>query len=64
MIHVDELLLERAWQFFEARPDQNWSLTDCLSFVAMGERNLSEALAHDHHFAQAGFAPLLRDDAP
>ena len=64
VLEVDEALLERAWDFFEERPDKEWSLTDCLSFVAMNERHLSEALAHDHHFAQAGFAPLLRDDAP
>ena len=64
VLEANQTLLERAWNFFEARPDKEWSLTDCLSFVAMNERHLSEALAHDHHFAQAGFAPLLRDDVP
>jgi predicted nucleic acid-binding protein len=40
--------------------DKEWSLTDCASFVLMRERGLTEALAHDHHFEQAGFIALLR----
>lgn len=43
-----------------ARPDKEWSLTDCISFVIMRERGLFKALAHDHHFEQAGFEALLR----
>jgi hypothetical protein len=38
-----------------ARPDKEWSLTDCISFVAMNERNITDALTSDHHFEQAGF---------
>jgi len=44
------------------RPDKEWSLVDCASFLIMQERNLKEALAHDEHFQQAGFVPLLRDN--
>ena len=43
------------------RLDKDWSLTDCASFVAMERWNISEALAHDHDFEQAGFVALLRD---
>jgi predicted nucleic acid-binding protein len=46
------------------RPDKHWSLTDCVSFVAMQQRGLSRALAFDHHFEQAGFDALLRLDPP
>jgi predicted nucleic acid-binding protein len=45
---------------FAARTDQTWSLTDCLSFVLMTARGLTDALTSDHHFEQAGFRALLR----
>lgn len=44
---------------FAQRSDKNWSLTDCISFVVMRERGLTDALTADHHFEQAGFAALL-----
>ena len=34
--------------------------TDCISFVVMTERGLTEALTGDNHFEQAGFHALLR----
>lgn len=49
-----------AFEHYQAVPDKEWSLTDCASFVLMRERGVSEALAHDHHFEQAGFVALLR----
>ena len=44
---------------FGQRLDKDWSLTDCISFVAMRRRGLTDALASDHHFRQAGFTLLL-----
>lgn len=44
-----------------ARPDKEWGLTDCVSFVVMEERGITEALAADQHFVQAGFRALLRE---
>jgi hypothetical protein len=52
-------LIERGKGLYRARPDKDWPLTDCVSFVVMQERGLSEALTGDHHFAQAGFKILL-----
>jgi len=52
-------LLERGFELFSRRLDKAWSLTDCTSFVAMGDEGLSEALTTDHHFEQAGFTVLL-----
>ena len=45
---------------YAARSDQRWSLTDCASFLVMEERGITEALAYDRDFGQAGFAALLR----
>jgi len=53
-------LFQRALLLYAARPDKEWSLTDCTSFLVMQDRGLTDALTHDHHFAQAGFRPLLR----
>jgi predicted nucleic acid-binding protein len=51
---------DRAVELYDRRPDKQWSLTDCLSFVVMRDRQLSEALTGDHHFEQAGFSALLK----
>jgi predicted nucleic acid-binding protein len=47
-----------------ARPDKEWSLTGCISFIIMTDRGIQRALAHDYHFEQAGFEALLRRDPP
>ncbi len=49
-----------AFSLYRARPDKDWSLTDCISFVVMKERGIAEALTGDHHFEQAGFTVLLK----
>jgi predicted nucleic acid-binding protein len=49
-----------ALELYRDRPDKAWSLVDCASFVIMRRRRIRDALAHDHHFEQAGFVPLLR----
>ena len=54
------LQFESAYVRYRAALDKDWSLTDCASFDLMSERGLQEALAHDHHFEQAGFVVLLR----
>lgn len=51
-------LLARGFDLFAARPDKEWSLTDCTSFVAMKDAGITDALTTDRHFAQAG---LLAD---
>jgi uncharacterized protein len=43
-----------------SRPDKDWSLTDCVSFVVLTQNQLVEALTADQHFEQAGFKALLR----
>ena len=53
-------LYQRAFALYCQRMDKEWGLTDCISFVVMRERGLTEALSADKHFEQAGFRALLR----
>jgi uncharacterized protein len=41
-------------------PSDEDRLTDCISFVAMGDEGITEALTGDKHFEQAGFVALLK----
>lgn len=45
---------------FVSRPDKEWLLTDCISFVIMERDGIREALTGDRHFEQAGFTALLK----
>jgi predicted nucleic acid-binding protein len=47
---------------YENRFDKDWGLTDCISFVVMENRNLTDALTTDNHFRQAGFKALLLEN--
>lgn len=49
-----EAAAQRDW--LDRYDDQDFSLTDAVSFAVMGERGIREALALDHHFVIAGFA--------
>jgi len=55
-------LFESALMLYSQREDKEWGLADCASFHIMQERNITQALAHDIHFQQAGFIALLRED--
>jgi predicted nucleic acid-binding protein len=59
IVPLDEDLYGRGLALYRERPDKEWSLTDCISFVVMEDRGIREALTGDGHFAQAGFVPLL-----
>jgi uncharacterized protein len=61
IVPLSEELYARAVRMYRERPDKEWGLTDCVSFVVMQERRLTEALTTDDHFRQAGFRPLLLD---
>lgn len=59
VIHVTETLINRGLELFKRRLDKDWSLTDCISFVVMQDRGISNVFTTDHHFEQAGFKKLL-----
>jgi predicted nucleic acid-binding protein len=58
-VNVDSLLFERGWLLYEQRPDKEWGLVDCISFILMQKRGVLHAVTNDHHFEQAGFIILL-----
>jgi len=60
IVPVDRTLLLKGWELFAQRPDKEWSLTDCISFVVMKEQGLYLAFTTDHNFEQAGFEILLK----
>jgi uncharacterized protein len=60
IVPADSVLFQRGVEYFERRPDKEWSLTDCLSFLVMGDEGITQALTGDRHFEQAGFTALLK----
>lgn len=61
IIPLTDALFAEALDLFEQRADKEWGLTDCISFVVMNDRGISDALTADDHYRQAGFRPLLKD---
>ncbi len=49
-----------AFRLFKQRTDKEWGLVDCVSFVVMQNRGITDALTADAHFQQAGFRALLK----
>lgn len=57
VVPVDTALLTRALELYESRGDKTWGLTDCISFIVMRDRGVTDAATGDRHFQQAGFRP-------
>lgn len=60
VVALDDELYTAGSQLYRTRPDKDWSLTDCISFVVMRREGITEALTGDHDFEQAGFVALLK----
>jgi uncharacterized protein len=54
-------LYRSAFNLFKQRKDKEWGLVDCISFIVMQNRGITDALTADIHFQQAGFRALLRE---
>ena len=50
IIALSEELYNRAMELYRQRPDKEWGLTDCVSFVVMQDYGITEALTTDEHF--------------
>jgi hypothetical protein len=61
IVEDSDALYEAGRALFDARPDKEWSMTDCISFVVMEREELREALTGDRHFEQAGFVALFAE---
>ncbi len=62
VVPADAALFDRGVELFRTRPDKDWPLTDCISFLVMQDRNIRDALTADTHFEQAGFKRLFPDE--
>ena len=59
IVPATEMLFAQGVKLYAGRPDKEWTLTDCISFVVMQQHGISRALTGDRHFEQAGFQTLL-----
>jgi predicted nucleic acid-binding protein len=60
IVPTTDELLDAGVDLYVNRPDKQWSLTDCISFVVMEREGIADALTGDKHFEQAGFNVLLK----
>jgi uncharacterized protein len=59
IVYPPETLFYQAVDLYQDRLENDWTLTDCISFVVMQHYGLKDALTLDHRFEQAGFTILL-----
>ena len=50
-----------ALERYRSRADKTWGLTDCMSFLIMEQKGITDVLSGDRDFRQAGFNVLLVD---
>ena len=55
IVSLTEDLYFQALNLFRARPDKKWGMTDCISFVVMHERGITDALTTDEDFEQVDY---------
>lgn len=60
IVHLSPNLFNKAFVLYKQYQDKQWGLVDCISFVVMQERDLSQVLTFDQHFVQAGFEALMK----
>lgn len=64
VVRLTPQLFNQAFALYKMYQDKEWGLVDCISFAVMREAGVSQALAFDRHFVQAGFQVLMRETPP
>ena len=59
VVEVSRSLFLDGLALYRARPDKEYSLTDCISMHIMRREGLTDALTNDRHFTQEGFHILF-----
>jgi predicted nucleic acid-binding protein len=62
IVPTTEELCARAFELYRNRLDKEWGLIDCVSFIVMEGRKITDALTADDHFRQVGFRALLKEN--
>ena len=60
VIEIDASIFEKGIEVYEKYDDKAWGLVDCISFVVMREKGVSEVMTFDGDFEQAGFTVLTQ----
>lgn len=55
IIWIDEMLHDKASEYFEKYGKRNLSFVDCVSFIVMQKENIQRAFTFDKDFTEAGF---------
>jgi len=58
IVHINQVVREKAWEIFEKYSDKDFSFTDCTSFIVMELLSINEAFSFDKHFDQYEFIRL------
>jgi uncharacterized protein len=61
IVELSNELYQEAFKLYCQRQDKEWGLVDCISFIVMKKKQITEALTTDIHFQQAGFRALLKE---
>lgn len=61
IVRLNETLFDQAFELYKSHLDKTWGLVDCISFVVMRKRGITNALTSDKHFVQARFRALMLD---
>lgn len=61
IVRLDPEIFNAAVNLYRSHLDKEWGLVDCVSFIVMRERQISDVLTSDKHFVQAGFRALMRN---
>jgi predicted nucleic acid-binding protein len=55
IVHATEELEDAGYALYQKYQDQDYSVTDCISFAVMNEYAISRSFTFDRHFAEMGF---------